>query len=60
MTPPLRGVLFDLDDVLVDDDRNERVRHLAVAIGSTPWAVHAAIYESAIGDADDRVERSTR
>lgn len=53
MSPLLRCVLFDLDDVLVDYDRDERVRRLAAAIGSTPPAVHAAIYESGIEEAGD-------
>lgn len=53
MSGRLRCVLFDLDDVLVDYDRGERVRQLASAIGSTPQAVHAAIYESGIEEAGD-------
>lgn len=50
----LRCVLFDLDEVLADYDREIRVSHLARAIGSTPRAVRAAIYESGIEDAADR------
>lgn len=53
MSTPLRCVLFDLDDVLVDYQRDERVRHLAQAIGRTPGAVRAAIYESGIEEAGD-------
>lgn len=55
----LRCVLFDLDDVLVDYDRSIRVGRLAQAIGRTPEAVHAAIYESGIEDAADRGELTT-
>lgn len=50
----LRCVLFDLDEVLADYDRAIRVGHLAQAIGSTPEAVRAAIYDSGIEDAADR------
>lgn len=53
MNMPLRCVLFDLDDVLVDYQRGERVRHLAQAIGRTPAAVQAAIYASGIEEAGD-------
>jgi putative hydrolase of the HAD superfamily len=52
----LRCVLFDLDEVLADYDRQVRVGHLARAIGSTSQAVHAAIYASGIEDAADRGE----
>lgn len=50
----LRCVLFDLDEVLAYYDRSIRVSHLAQAIGSTPEAVRAAIYDSGIEDAADR------
>jgi putative hydrolase of the HAD superfamily len=53
MNPPLRCVLFDLDGVLADYDRQARVEHLARSLGRTPQAVHAAIYESGIEDAGD-------
>ena len=53
MEQPLHCVLFDLDGVLADYDRQMRVAHLAALIGATPAAVHAAIYESGIEEAGD-------
>jgi putative hydrolase of the HAD superfamily len=53
MTAPPRCVLFDLDGVLADYDRQARVAHLAASLGVTPAAVHAAIYESGIEEAGD-------
>ncbi|WP_266171926.1 HAD family hydrolase [Dyella subtropica] len=53
MKSALQCVLFDLDGVLADYDRCVRVEHLANAIGSTPEAVHAAIYTSGIEEAGD-------
>lgn len=53
MEEPLHCVLFDLDGVLADYDRQLRVTHLAALIGATPAAVHAAIYESGIEEAGD-------
>ena len=53
MKEPLRCVLFDLDGVLADYDRQARVTHLAALLGATPAAVHAAIYDSGIEEAGD-------
>jgi putative hydrolase of the HAD superfamily len=53
MSAPLRCLLFDLDGVLADYDRQARVEHLARSLGRSPQAVHAAIYESGIEDAGD-------
>ncbi|WP_114241804.1 HAD family phosphatase [Dyella sp. C9] len=53
MSTALHCVLFDLDDVLADYDRSVRVRTLAEALGRSPQAVQAAIYESGIEDAGD-------
>lgn len=53
MKPALRCVLFDLDGVLADYDRQIRVEHLAQAIGCTAETVHAAIYRSGIEEAGD-------
>ncbi|WNL45822.1 HAD-IA family hydrolase [Dyella sp. BiH032] len=53
MEEPLHCVLFDLDGVLADYDRQARVAHLAALIGVTPDAVHAAIYESGVEEAGD-------
>ncbi len=53
MDEPLHCVLFDLDGVLADYDRQARVTQLATWIGATPAAVHAAIYESGIEEAGD-------
>ena len=53
MNEPLHCVLFDLDGVLADYDRQARVTHLAALLGATSAAVHAAIYESGIEEAGD-------
>jgi putative hydrolase of the HAD superfamily len=53
MSAPLDCVLFDLDGVLADYDKQVRVAHLAERIGATPTAVHAAIYASGIEEAGD-------
>ena len=53
MQAPPRCVLFDLDGVLADYDRQARVAHLAASIGATAADVHAAIYASGIEEAGD-------
>ncbi|SFS17952.1 putative hydrolase of the HAD superfamily [Dyella sp. OK004] len=53
MKPALHCVLFDLDGVLADYDKQTRIEHLAHAIGRTAEAVHAAIYMSGIEEAGD-------
>jgi putative hydrolase of the HAD superfamily len=54
VTDAIRLVLFDMDNVLCDYDRARRVAHLARVSGSTPAAVHGAIWDSGfeqLGDA---------
>jgi putative hydrolase of the HAD superfamily len=54
VTDAIKLVLFDMDNVLCDYDRGRRVAHLAKLAGSTPAAVHAAIWDSGfeqLGDA---------
>lgn len=41
-------VLFDLDGVLVEYDRNARVRHLAAAVSREAAHVHAALFDSGL------------
>lgn len=53
MKPVLRCVLFDLDGVLADYNKQIRIEHLAHAVGCTAEAVHAAIYKSGIEEAGD-------
>jgi putative hydrolase of the HAD superfamily len=53
VTNAIKLVLFDMDNVLCDYDRGRRVACLAELAGSTPAAVHAAIWDSgfeALGD----------
>lgn len=53
MSAPPRCVLFDLDGVLADYDRDTRVSILAQHLDRPAEAVHAAIYDSGIEDAAD-------
>ncbi|HEV2540084.1 MAG TPA: HAD family phosphatase [Frateuria sp.] len=53
MTEPISCVLFDLDGVLADYDREVRIATLARHLGRQPEAVRAAIYTSGIEDAAD-------
>lgn len=50
---PISLVLFDMDDVLCDYDRDARVAHLAGVAGCSPAQVHAAIFESGFEAAGD-------
>lgn len=52
-------VLFDLDGVLADYDRNTRVDVLGRALGRRADTVHAAIYASGIEDAADAGQLDT-
>jgi glucose-1-phosphatase len=53
VTAAIRCVLFDLDGVLADYDRDTRVNTLARHLGRRAEAVRAAIYASGIEDAAD-------
>lgn len=53
MKPAIGCVLFDLDGVLADYDRNQRIATLARLLDRTAEAVRAAIYASGIEDAAD-------
>ena len=53
MSATIRCVLFDLDGVLADYDRDRRIGTIARQLGHSPQAVRAAIYESGIEDAAD-------
>jgi putative hydrolase of the HAD superfamily len=49
-------LLFDLDGVLVDYQREIRCRHLAQSLGSTEAEVNRALFERGLEDRSDRGE----
>ncbi|MFN7519738.1 MAG: HAD family hydrolase [Lysobacteraceae bacterium] len=58
MTPRSRPklVIFDLDDVLVEYQRERRVEALARAVGAPPSMVHEALFKSGLETKNDRGE----
>lgn len=50
---PIDLVLFDLDDVLVDYDREVRCRTLGARVGRSADAVHAALFASGLETESD-------
>src|SRR4029079_10631097 len=49
-------LLFDLDGVLVDYQREIRCRHLALSLGATEEEVYRALFERGLEDRSDRGE----
>lgn len=53
MHPTIRGVVFDMDDVLCRYDFDRRMAHMAVATGLSPAFIREAIWDSGFDEEAD-------